>query len=160
MKMLRRVKSKVLGHGVNGKVKQCVTKAGQKFALKVDKRNENGVFHYFYLVCLPKTNKSSADLWWHNSSGKLVSVFYALSHALCLISKVITSYDDSFQYNVRQKRLPEFGDPPVLGRSQVFTMHGASSVSDKPSDDFLWQRIYLEAIAHFAELWQTLSSSK
>ena len=46
MKMLRRVKSKVLGHGVNGKVKQCVNKAGQKFALKVDKRNENGVFHY------------------------------------------------------------------------------------------------------------------
>jgi len=30
-----RVKSKVLGHGVNGKVKQCVNKAGQKFALKV-----------------------------------------------------------------------------------------------------------------------------
>jgi serine/threonine protein kinase len=30
-----RVKSKVLGHGVNGKVKQCVDKAGQKFALKV-----------------------------------------------------------------------------------------------------------------------------
>jgi len=58
-----RVKSKVLGHGVNGKVKQCVNKAGQKFALKVDKRNENGVFHYFYLVCLPKTIKSSADLW-------------------------------------------------------------------------------------------------
>ena len=61
--MLRRVKSKVLGHGVNGKVKQCANKAGQKFALKVDKRNENGVFHYFYLVCLPKTIKSSADLW-------------------------------------------------------------------------------------------------
>ena len=63
MKMLCRVKSKVLGHGVNGKVKQCVNKAGQKFALKVDRRNENGVFNYEYLVCLPKTIKSSAGLW-------------------------------------------------------------------------------------------------
>ena len=30
-----RIKSKVLGQGVNGTVKQCVNKAGQKFALKV-----------------------------------------------------------------------------------------------------------------------------
>ena len=47
MKMLRRVKSKVLGHGVNGKVKQCVNKAGQKFALKVEKRNEKVCFPLF-----------------------------------------------------------------------------------------------------------------
>ena len=32
-----------------------------------------------------------------------------------------------------------FGDTTVLGSSQVFSMHGASSVSDdKPSDHFLW----------------------
>jgi len=46
MKMLCRVKSKVLGHGVNGKVKQCVNKAGQKFALKVDKRSEDDIFQH------------------------------------------------------------------------------------------------------------------
>ena len=41
--------------------------------------------------------------------------------------------------------LPEFGDTPVLGSSQVFSMHRASSVSDKPSDDrgFIWKRLHI-----------------
>merc|ERR1712004_852134 len=47
-----RVKSKVLGHGVNGKVKQCVNKAGQKFALKDDAKSRQEIeLHWRAATC-------------------------------------------------------------------------------------------------------------
>ena len=51
-----RVKSKVLGHGVNGKVKQCVNKAGQKFALKVEIVMMNNDYNHFgmYVALIAK----------------------------------------------------------------------------------------------------------
>ena len=80
--MLCRVKSKVLGYGVNGKVKQCVNKAGQKFALKVDKRSEDDIFQNRYWVCLSKDYQVICWSLVTQQFWEACKCFYALSRCV------------------------------------------------------------------------------
>ena len=90
MKMLCRVKSKVLGHGVNGKVKQCVNKAGQKFALKVDKRSEDDFFQNRYWVCLSKDYQVICRPLVTRQFWEARKCFLCMELPPCLISQVMT----------------------------------------------------------------------